>query len=354
MRKIHKEKMKRMERIIFYGVGPQAEDIVRECWGLLWNTLSIQAVVFNDAAHWGTKLGGVEIKRPADLASFVFDRIIICGTFEFAVPIRQLLVEKLGLGEEQVVWYREYMKFNVAEHKIDWENVIRTSDIIEGLQQADDLSDLEKYYYNSPHREIEKYAHYFEIYDRHFQKFRGKKCTVVEVGVFKGGSLQMWKNYFGKDAQIIGIDIEESVKAFEEEQVSIEIGSQEDRDFWKRFKNKYPQVDVFIDDGGHTMNQQIVTFEEMFPHVSENGVYLCEDMHTSYWERYGGGYQNPESFVEYSKNFIDYINAWYSNANVLENTYTQSMHSLHYYDSVLVIEKRKMYRAVSIHMGDEE
>jgi hypothetical protein len=67
-----------------------------------------------------------------------------------------------------------------------------------------------------------------------------------------------------------------------------------------------------IDDGGHTMKQQINTFEEFFTSIAENGVYLCEDVHTSYWSKYGGGYKKSGTFIEYSKNFIDYINAWHS------------------------------------------
>ncbi|NET10324.1 MAG: hypothetical protein F6K16_37620 [Symploca sp. SIO2B6] len=60
------------------------------------------------------------------------------------------------------------------------------------------------------------------------------------------------------------------------------------------------------------MNQQIITFEEMFSHISDNGVYICEDLHTSYWQEFGGGYKNPASYIEYSKNLIDYLNAWHS------------------------------------------
>jgi hypothetical protein len=65
-------------------------------------------------------------------------------------------------------------------------------------------------------------------------------------------------------------------------------------------------------------------------------------LHTSYWLSYGGGYKRRGTFIEYSKNFIDYINAYHSMQRRLKiNSFTQSAYSLHYYDSVLVIEKRK-------------
>ena len=92
------------------------------------------------------------------------------------------------------------------------------------------------------------------------------------------------------------------------------------------------------------MKQQIATFEELFPRIDKNGVYLCEDLLTSYRPNFGGGYKDPNSFIEYSKNFIDYIHAWHSHdkARLDVNPFTRSARALHYYDSVLVIEKREM------------
>ena len=92
------------------------------------------------------------------------------------------------------------------------------------------------------------------------------------------------------------------------------------------------------------MSQQICTFEELFPHIHEHGVYLCEDLSTSYVAEHGGGYKRRGTFIEYSKNFIDYINAWHSVQpdRLSVNEFTRSVYSLHYYDSVLVIEKRPM------------
>jgi hypothetical protein len=220
------------------------------------------------------------------------------------------------------------------------------------------MNDLEQYFYSNPGRLIHKWKHYFEIYERHFARYRGRQVNVVEIGVYKGGSLQMWKHYFGPQARIFGIDIDPECAAFAEEQVEIIIGSQEDRTFLRSLTERIPIIDVLIDDGGHTMTQQITTFEELFPRVAADGVYLCEDLHTSYWPTYGGGYRSPTSFIEYSKNFIDYINAWHAEepealrqhskerspppCRLAVSEFTQSAHSLHYYDSVLVIEKRKM------------
>jgi hypothetical protein len=114
-----------------------------------------------------------------------------------------------------------------------------------------------------------------------------------------------------------------------------------------------PKIDILIDDGGHTMQQQIATYEELFPHIDPNGVYLCEDLHTSYWPEYGGGYNHRGTFVEYSKKFIDHINAWHATegSQLQVTEFTKSAYSLHYYDSVLVIERRPVERSQNLMIG---
>jgi len=216
------------------------------------------------------------------------------------------------------------------------------------------MNDLEKYFMANTKRRIFKWHHYFEIYERHFSKFRGREINILEIGILHGGSLQMWKDYFGSKAVIYGIDINPKCKKFEEENINIFIGSQSDRNFLRDAKTKIPKVDILIDDGGHTMEQQITSFEELFDHITPDGVYLCEDLHTSYFEEFGGGYKKPGTFIENSKSFIDQINAFHSKNDLLKiNPFTESVHSLHYYDSVLVIEKRKMTKPYDLKTGNK-
>ena len=151
----------------------------------------------------------------------------------------------------------------------------------------------------------------------------------------------MWKHYFGDKAKIYGIDINPNCKQVEEENIKIFIGSQSDRSFLKTVLKEIPPIDILIDDGGHTMLQQIVSFEELFDHVKPDGVYLCEDLHTSYWKEYGGGLKRQGTFIEYSKNFIDQLNAYHSTQESFPvSSFTKSVDSIHYYDSILVIEKK--------------
>src|SRR6266567_1677704 len=138
---------------------------------------------------------------------------------------------------------------------------------------------LAEYFFNNPGRLIHKWHHYFEIYHRHFARFRGRSPVVVEIGVFHGGSLQMW--------------------------------------------------------------HQIATFEELYPHVQPDGIYLCEDIHTSFMPEFGGGYRREGTFLEYGKALIDRLYGWYSRDHTVltADEFTRATYALHFYDSVLVIEK---------------
>jgi SAM-dependent methyltransferase len=128
-------------------------------------------------------------------------------------------------------------------------------------------------------RGIWKWRHYFEIYERHFARFRGREVHVLEIGVFSGGSLEMWRDYFGPRARLYGVDIEPACQAYEGEAVKIFIGDQADRGFWQRFRAEVPRLDLVIDDGGHLYDQQRVTVEELLPHLQPGGVFVCEDIH---------------------------------------------------------------------------
>jgi hypothetical protein len=83
------------------------------------------------------------------------------------------------------------------------------------------MNDLERFFEANTDRLIHKWRHYFEIYDRHFARFRGQSPHVVEFGVSQGGSMRMWKDYFGAGATIHGVDINPHCKQFEEDGVHI-------------------------------------------------------------------------------------------------------------------------------------
>ena len=208
------------------------------------------------------------------------------------------------------------------------------------------MNDLKEYFRNNRARMIHKWAHYFEVYERHLAHYRGKQINLLEIGVYQGGSLQMWKQYFGDKATIWGIDINPLCTQFAEDHVNIRIGDQGDETFLESIAAELPRLDVLIDDGGHTMQQQRMTLKFLYPRVADEGVYICEDLHTSYWPEYGGGYRDPHSFIEFSKSLIDDLHAWHSrdSQSLAVSSFTRSTFALHFYDSILVIEKRPRER----------
>lgn len=203
------------------------------------------------------------------------------------------------------------------------------------------MNGLKSIFDNNKTNLMNKWHHYFEIYENHFSKFRDRKIVLLEIGVFQGGSINLWKQYFGDKVEIYAIDINPLCKSFEQENVKIFIGSQEDKSFLNSVLQSMPNPDIIIDDGGHSMTQQITSFEMLFPFLKTNGVYFLEDLHSSYWYNYGGGFKRSTTFIEYSKHFIDKLHAWHSESDRLKPDYfTRNIYALHYYDSILVIDKK--------------
>jgi hypothetical protein len=218
---------------------------------------------------------------------------------------------------------------------------------------SDPQGPLARFLGGRPRRPLSKWLHYFEIYDRHLARFRGRPVHLAEIGVAAGGSLQMWRDYLGPQAVVHGVDVDPAARAMEGEGFRIHIGDQADSEFLARLRSEIPRLDVLIDDGGHHMHQLLATFEALYPHLAADGAYLCEDLHTCYLARYGGGYRAPASFVERSKDWIDLLNAWHSEDDRLRiGEFTRSTWSMHYYDSVLVIEKRPREEPLALQVID--
>jgi len=176
-----------------------------------------------------------------------------------------------------------------------------------------------------------KWDHYFEIYDRHFNRYRNKPITMMEVGVYSGGSLPMWKWYFGEMSKIIGVDIEPACEVYAKDGIEILIGDQESRKFWSQVKASHPPIDVFLDDGGHTPEQQMVTLEEMLPHMALGGTYMIEDTH--------GNWNGCTSFLGGLVSRLNRATGSDQHSEHYRSGFQQVIHSVHFYPFACVIEK---------------
>jgi len=201
---------------------------------------------------------------------------------------------------------------------------------------------------------IHKWVDYFEVYHRAFARYRNQPITFLEIGVQNGGSARMWRNYFGPEARIIGVDIDPKCKVLEEDGFEIWIGDQADPKFWETFRKSHPSLDIVLDDGGHTMVQQTVTFEALFPILRDGGTYLCEDVHTSYFPSHGGEKNRPGTFIEVAKQLMDQMHDWYhAPVEELPNSYmANNLYAVSVFDSIVVLEKRKKDPPIALARGN--
>jgi hypothetical protein len=193
-----------------------------------------------------------------------------------------------------------------------------------------------KSFKSSPRYSI-KWNNYFDIYNNLFKKFVNKKITFVEVGIGNGGSLFMWRKFFGKKAKIIGIELNPEAKKLEKFGFKISIGDQSDPHFWKSFYKKYGKVDILLDDGGHRNIQQITTFMESYSHVKPNGKIVVEDTHTSFMKK--KGFKNPSkySFINFSKLIVENMHRRNPMLDKELNKLSKKIESVFYYDSIVSI-----------------
>jgi cephalosporin hydroxylase len=193
---------------------------------------------------------------------------------------------------------------------------------------------------------VMKWHHYIPIYDRYFSRFRATGVRFLEIGVAGGGSLQMWRRYFGPDATIFGIDINPNCAAFDGKAGHVRIGSQTDADFLRDVVSEMGGVDVVLDDGSHVMNHVRRTLRLLFPLLSDNGVYMIEDMHTAYMPPYGGGIEAQANIYNDVRKIIDDMHRWYHSDGIYAPSLRDSVRGLHVHDSIVVLEKGRAYPPV--------
>ena len=342
-------------KVILWGAGQVCANLMR--WKIRFLNMDIVAVVDSDEKKIGTYVGSYRVENPEIISEYSFDKIIVAVKNEFYKEIQQHIIETFGIDKNRIIHIEKLFIVNEDDNFGSCQCLIEP-----GIYDIDALidrkvvktnNDLEKFFFYGQHRLIHKFVHYFEIYESNFGCYRHKKPKILEIGVFRGGSLQMWKNYFGEGACIYGADIDNTCLEYEEDGIKICIGSQDDEKFLKEISDKYGPFDIVIDDGSHLCEHQIKSFEYLFPLLAEGGVYLCEDVHTSYetlGNIWNGGFRKKGTFIEYAKSLIDdlyrdYVSAedkrqLSSNVNYIKN--------MHFYENIVVVKKEYRGKAQSV------
>ena len=184
---------------------------------------------------------------------------------------------------------------------------------------------------NSPYKAL-KVSSYFETYDLHLKPYFGKPVTVVEVGVLHGGSLFMWRELFGPQARIIGIDLNPNATKWRKYGFEIYIGNQESPTFWSEFFGSVGNVDIVLDDGAHTNRAHLVTLFSCIPKVNNGGLILIEDTHTDFEQSFG----NPSiiSISNIGRNLTQLLTT-YGNRN-RKNDLINPISSIAFHESIIV------------------
>lgn len=191
---------------------------------------------------------------------------------------------------------------------------------------------------------------YTVVYDKYFSEFRKSEINLLEIGIGVyddkfggGGSLQMWREYFEK-ATIYGLDIIEK-KIDLGERIKIYQGSQSNINDLKTLINDAKKFKIIIDDGSHLNKDQIKSFKILFEYLEEGGLYVIEDVQTSYHLRDGGdGFylKNEKTAINYFKSIIDKINyAEIENPffNFSNDYFARNITDIHFYHNLIIIRK---------------
>ena len=183
----------------------------------------------------------------------------------------------------------------------------------------------------------EKYPHHLEVYERYFSAFKGKDIGVLEIGIRDGGSLQLWREYFGKQSRIYGIDIQDRRNLKDKAGAEIFVGHQADVDFLSGLVSATGSLQIIIDDGSHVSKDQIESFSYLFPRLGDGGLYIVEDIHTSYRDQYNE--DGTISFVEYLKYMIDSLHR-NEQPDKIFLAALEEVFGIHIFPSLVILEKR--------------
>jgi hypothetical protein len=199
-----------------------------------------------------------------------------------------------------------------------------------------------------------KWLHYFETYQDVRDQLHSEPIRMLEIGVYKGGSLRMWRECLSRESTIVGIDIDPSCQRFEnkKENLHVRIGDQSNHEFLAQVVEEFGPFDFVLDDGSHVCSHMIESFNYLFLHGLKNGgIYLAEDTHSNFWPSHR---DRRYSFMDMSKDLVDFMHAhyWSHNselyfrkdhaqraANVVVPRICKEIDEIRFEDSLVVIRK---------------
>ena len=182
---------------------------------------------------------------------------------------------------------------------------------------------------------------FLPIYEKYFSDFENKKINILEIGIDDGESLRLWREYFS-DANIVGLDI--FSKDFKINGVKMFQGDQSNIADLKKVTDLYNNFDIIIDDGSHVSKQTIKSFYYLFDFLNENGLYVIEDLQTSYLPNFGGSRFNLKKYtsMNFIKSLTDSINYEVNDKPFFKkNKFDGNINFVHFFQNIAFIKKGK-------------
>lgn len=201
----------------------------------------------------------------------------------------------------------------------------------------------------------DKWELYLTEYDVLFAPYRRLEINMLEIGVQNGGSLEIWAKYFSTARRIVGCDINPLCRniSFASDAIRFVPGDINDIETLAAIQEHASKFDIIIDDGSHVSSDIIHTFSILFPLLAENGTYVIEDLHCSYWSRFEGGLTAKKSAISFLKKLIDVVNFEHwgmsgtrqdilaqFDARALSEEDLAMIHSVSFSNSLCIITKR--------------
>lgn len=200
-----------------------------------------------------------------------------------------------------------------------------------------------------------KWWHYFPAYESVLGEYRNKPVRFLEIGVYQGGSLAMWKKYFHPESVIVGIDIDPGCAKFDDasSNVHVRIGDQSDKQFLRKVIEEFGPFDVILDDGSHFCSHMIKTFDYAFLNgLTPKGMYIAEDTHSNFWLNWR---DQSYSFIDLCKDLVDFSHSHYTHAGLKGFTFGHDqcvsaisvprigaeIQEIRFLDSIIIITRNK-------------
>ena len=184
---------------------------------------------------------------------------------------------------------------------------------------------------------------YLTIYEDYFSKLQNHKLSILEIGIWSGESLKLWKEYF-PNAEIIGIDkSDDCVQCQPLGTTSFLVDQADEKQLIKFSQDKL--FDIIIDDGSHYSPHQILSFQVLFERLKPEGLYIVEDIHCSYEQKFGfRGERSINYFLKLAHylNFrgkLQYVSEYEKNKSDF-NGYDGRFKFIHFYPGLCIIKKR--------------